>query len=65
VGVDCREVQFSGDEEENRFHGLEAGVTARFSFCRLEQPVEGFDEAAGLAGPRPVRALSKNEKLKL
>ena len=35
------------------FHGLEAGVTARFSFGGLEQAVEGFDEAAGLAGPRP------------
>ena len=51
--VDCREVQFSGDEEEDRFHGLEAGVTARFSFCGLEQAVDGFDEAAGLTRPRP------------
>ena len=32
---------------------MEAGVTARFSFGSLEQPVDGFDEAAGLAGPRP------------
>jgi hypothetical protein len=34
-GVDCREAQFSGDEEEDRFHGLEAGLTARFSFGGL------------------------------
>ena len=47
------EVQFSGDEEEDCFHGLEPSVTTRFSFCGLEQPVESFDEAAGLAGPRP------------
>jgi hypothetical protein len=44
---------FPGDEGEDGFHGLEAGVTARLSFCDLEQPIEGFDEAAGLARPRP------------
>jgi hypothetical protein len=41
VGIYSREVQFSGDEEEDRFHGLQAGVTARFSFGSLEQSVEG------------------------
>jgi hypothetical protein len=42
-GLICRGVQFSGDEEEDCFHGLEAGVTARFSFG-------GFIDAALLIG---------------
>src|ERR1700687_5025096 len=53
MGVDLGEVKLSGDKEENGSHGLEAGVSARLSLGGLEQPIDGFDEAVGLAGLGP------------
>ena len=49
VWVDGGEVEFAGDEEEDCFHGLQAGVSARLSFGGLKQSVDSFDEAVGLA----------------
>jgi hypothetical protein len=34
------------------FHSVESRVSARFAFGGLKQPVDGFDEAVGLAGLR-------------
>jgi hypothetical protein len=48
VWVDGREIEFAGDEEKNCFHGLQAGVSACFSFGGLERSVDGFEEAVGL-----------------
>jgi hypothetical protein len=46
------EVEFSRDQEEDGAHGLESGVAAGLAFGGLEEAVEGFDEAVGLAGLR-------------
>jgi hypothetical protein len=51
--VDGGEVEFARDEEEDGFHGVEAGEPARLSFGGLEQSVDGFDEAVGLARSGP------------
>jgi hypothetical protein len=42
VWVDSGEVEFSGDEEEDCFHGLQAGVSARLSFGGLKQSIDSF-----------------------
>ena len=39
IGVNCGEVELSGDEEQNSSHSLEASVSASFSLCGLEQPL--------------------------
>jgi hypothetical protein len=49
VWVDGGEVEFSGDEEEDCFHGLQASVSARLSFGGLKQSIDSFNEAIGLA----------------
>ena len=51
--VDVGEVEFACDEEDYSFHGLKSGVSARLSFGGLEQSVDGFDEAVGLARSGP------------
>jgi hypothetical protein len=53
MGVDRGEVEPSGDEEDHGFHRLEAGVSTRLAFGGLEQAVDGFDKAIGLAGLGP------------
>ena len=53
MGVDGGKVELSSDEEDNGSHGLEASVSARLSLGGLEQSVDGFDEAVGLAGLGP------------
>src|SRR5215831_13722493 len=53
MGVDGGKVEFAGDEEEHCFHSLEAGVSARLSFGGLEQSIDGFDEAVGVARSGP------------
>src|SRR5262245_57111310 len=49
VWVDGLEIELAGNQEEDCFHGLQAGVSARLSFGGLEQSIDGFDEAVGLA----------------
>jgi hypothetical protein len=49
VWVDGLEVEFASDEEEDCFHGFQAGVSACFSFGGLKQSIDGFDETVGLA----------------
>ena len=49
VGIDGGEVEFAGEEEEHGFHCLKAGVSAGLSFGGLEQSVDSFDKAVGLA----------------
>src|SRR5262252_6384207 len=56
VCVDGGEVEFSGDEEEDCFHGLQASVSARLSFGGLEQFIDSFDEAIGLAWSAATKA---------
>ena len=48
--VERREVEPTRDEEEHGAHGSDAGVAAGFALGRLEEAVEGLDEAVGLAG---------------
>src|SRR5476651_855196 len=43
------EVEFSGDEEQDRTHGFEASVSACFAFGGLKQAVDSLDAAVGLA----------------
>lgn len=49
------EIQFSSDQDNHGAHGCESCLTLRLAFGRLEQSVEGFEKAIGLAGlsPRP------------
>ena len=51
--VDPGEVELSRNEEEHGTHGREAGVAARLALGGLEETVQGFDEAVGLAGLGP------------
>src|SRR6266852_2939966 len=53
MGVERGEVELAGDEEEIGPHGREAGVASGLAFGGLEEPVEGLDEAVGLAGLGP------------
>ena len=48
--VDVREVEFSCNEEEDGAHSCESRVAAGLAFGGLEEAVERFDEAVGLAG---------------
>ena len=47
------EIEFAGDEEDHGAHGLEAGVAPRLTLGRLEQSIEGLEEAIGLPSVRP------------
>ncbi len=51
--VDPGEVELSRNEEEHGAHGREAGVAACLALGGLEETVQGFDEAIGLAGLGP------------
>jgi hypothetical protein len=51
--VDGGEVEFAGDDEEFGFHGLKSVVSAGLSFGGLEQFVDSFNEAVGLARSGP------------
>ena len=57
-----REVEFSCNEEEDGAHSCESRVAAGLAFGGLEEAVERFDEAVGLAalcpGDDPVEVLS-------
>ena len=53
VRVDAGEVELAGNEEQHGTHGGEAGITAGFALGRLEEAVEGLDEAVGLTGLGP------------
>ena len=50
MGVKLLEIQFASDQENDGAHGCKSGVAPRLTFGRLEQPVEGFEKAIGLAG---------------
>ncbi len=51
--VDSREVEFSRDGEEDGAHSGYSGVASGLAFGGLEEAVEGFDEAVGLAALCP------------
>jgi|SRR6516162_10012124 len=53
VRVDGGEVELSGNEKEHGAHGGKAGIAAGFAFGRLEEAVEGLDEAVGLTSLGP------------
>src|SRR5262250_1713924 len=53
VGVDTGEVELAGNEEQHGAHCGKAGVAAGFAFGRLEEAVEGLDEAVGLTSLGP------------
>src|SRR6266481_9976968 len=53
MGVERGEVELAGNEEENGPHGGEPGVASGLALGGLEEPVEGLDEAVGLAGLGP------------
>jgi hypothetical protein len=48
VRVDGGEVELAGNEKEHGAHGGKAGIAAGFAFGRLEEAIEGLDEAIGL-----------------
>ena len=47
------EIQFARDKEYHGAHGMNAVVATRAAFGRLEQTIEGFEEAIGLPSLRP------------
>lgn len=47
------EVEFAGDQEDDSLDGGESSEAASASLCGLEQAVNGFEKAVGLAGLRP------------
>ena len=51
--VDGCEVQFAGDEEDDRPDGGHASEAARAALGGLEQAVDGLEESVGLTGLRP------------
>ena len=51
--VDPREVEFSRDEEEDCAHSRYSRVASGLAFGGLEEAVERFDEAVGLAALCP------------
>ncbi|OTP78522.1 hypothetical protein PAMC26510_07400 [Caballeronia sordidicola] len=51
--VERGEVEFSGDQEQDRTHGFEANVSVCFAFGGLKQAVDSLDEAVGLARLSP------------
>jgi len=53
VKVDAGEVELAGNQEQHGAHRGKAGVAAGFAFGRLEETVEGLDEAVGLTGLGP------------
>ena len=48
MGVETGKVKLACDEKDHGSHGIEPGVPARLPFGGLEQPIDGFDEAACL-----------------
>src|SRR5271166_2452319 len=53
MGVERGEVELAGDEEEDGPHGGEARIASGLALGGLEEPVQGLDEAVGLAGLGP------------
>lgn len=51
--VDPVEIELPRDKEDDRAHGMNAGIATGFTFGRLEQPIERFEESVGLAGLCP------------
>ena len=51
--VDRCEVELAGDQEDDGPDGVEAGEAAGSTLGGLEQAIERFEEAIGLAGLRP------------
>jgi len=51
--MDGAEIEFAGGQEDDGAEGGEAGVSARLALGGLEQAVDGFEEAIGLAGLGP------------
>jgi len=51
--VNFREVELAGEQENHGVDGCEVSVPSRPPFGRLEEAVEGFQEAVGLPGTRP------------
>lgn len=46
--IDLREVELPGNEEDHRANGREPAIAAGFAFGRLEESVQGLEEAVGL-----------------
>ena len=53
VGIDPGEVELAGDEKDDGTDGAEADVSASLALGRLEQPVDGLQEAVGLTRSDP------------
>lgn len=51
--IEPLEIELACDEEYHRAHGVDVGVTPRFTFGRLEQTIERFEEAVGLPSVSP------------
>ena len=54
MGVERGEVELAGDEEENGAHGSEPRIASGLALGGLEEPIQGLDEAVGLAGLGPT-----------
>ena len=53
MGIELDEGELPGDVEYDGADGLEAAVASGAALGRLEQPVEGLDEAVGAARSGP------------
>ena len=53
MGVAGGEVELAGNEEQHGAHCGKTGVAAGFAFGRLEEAIEGLDEAVGLTSLGP------------
>ena len=51
--VERGEVKFSGNEKQDREHGLKACISKSLALCCLKQAIDGLDESVGLTGLGP------------
>src|SRR5512147_1617154 len=51
--VERSEVEFTGDQEDDRADGRQPAIAACFAFGGLKQPVQRFEEAVGHSAPCP------------
>ena len=51
--VDLAEIEFAGEQEDDGADGGEAAIATRLALSCLEQAVDGFEEAVGLARLSP------------
>ena len=51
--IEGSEVEFAGDQEDDRSDGRQPAIASGLTLCCLEQPVERFEKAVGQPRSRP------------